>query len=218
LDRWASGIDRRPSDQFWREQQNKKSRSLEVVPGWFRAPVADVPEHTALIGKIRELRKLRMSWTTMANRLNEAGFPSRYGAVWHSTGVLLFAERAGLVRRRTKRIAPQYVLDRIAGLLNNEMNHTMIADNLNAARIRPVFGLRWDAGDVRFIAEQARLTDPPRNSATPKRVVNKIKALLKANKKWAAIAEELNAAHVPSGWAEPWYPSDVRLIAKRARL
>ena len=142
-------------DQFWQDQQNKKSRSLEVVPGWFRAPVADVPEHTALIGKIRELLKLRKSWTTIAERLNEEGFPSRYGAVWHSTGVLLFAERAGLLRRRTKCVAPQYVLDKIQRLLDDGRTCKSIAEEFNAANVRPAFGESWNSGDVRFIAEQA---------------------------------------------------------------
>ena len=138
--------------------------------------------------------------------------------MWHSTGVLLFAERAGLLRRRTKRVAPQYVLDKIQRLLDDGRTCKSIAEEFNVAKVRPVFGESWNSGDVRFIAEQAELTDSPPISATPKRVVNKIKALLKAKKKWAAIAKELNATHVRSGWGEPWYPSDVRLIAKRTRL
>jgi hypothetical protein len=54
-----------------------------------------------LLEIIRQLRKARKRYTTIAKILNATGVPPLLGTRWHHTAVSLIAWRAGLVKRPT---------------------------------------------------------------------------------------------------------------------
>jgi hypothetical protein len=126
------------------------------------------------------------------------------------------------VRKRSKLTVPKNVLNRIRDLLKAKKKWVTIAKRLNRAKVRVPrrFGQTWHPSGVRLIAEQAGLVRNHRKLIAPTYVLDKIRDLLEAKKKWTTIANELNAANirVPPRFSQIWRPGVVRSIAKEGRL
>jgi RNA polymerase sigma factor (sigma-70 family) len=82
------------------KQERLYVRSMDIVPGWVRAPEPDSPEDIRLLEIVRDRLKTTKSYQTIANELNAALVPPRFGNVWHRTAVRLIAMRAGFVKPR----------------------------------------------------------------------------------------------------------------------
>jgi RNA polymerase sigma factor (sigma-70 family) len=204
------------------KQEGVQVYSMNVKPGWAKVPEADHPDYVSLLNRIRDLLRARKKWTTIAKELNAAHIPSRFGQTWHPSGVRLFAERARLVEKRRKSVAPKDVLDKIRELLAGTKKWATIAQELNAANVLVPLGYSqtWHSSAVRVIAQRAGLARKRSKLIAPKKVLNRIHNLLKARKKWTTIAKRLNRAkvRVPPGFGRTWSPRGVKLIAQRAGL
>jgi RNA polymerase sigma factor (sigma-70 family) len=101
--------------------------SMDMVPGWFKAPEPDDPQYIDLLKTIRERLQARKRYTTIAKVLNATHVPPRFGKTWHHTAVRLIARRAGLVKTaQTIRSVPLPA----SALAPNESTPGRIADNI----------------------------------------------------------------------------------------
>jgi DNA-directed RNA polymerase specialized sigma24 family protein len=80
------------------KQESTCAYTLDVKPGWVKAPEPDAPEYVELIQKIRELLNARKRHTTIAKVLNGTNVPPVFGNTWHHTAVRLIALRARLIK------------------------------------------------------------------------------------------------------------------------
>jgi len=80
------------------KQESTCAYTLDVKPGWVKAPEPDAPEYVELIQKIRELLNARKRHTTIAKVLNATNVPPVFGNTWHHTAVRLIALRARLIK------------------------------------------------------------------------------------------------------------------------
>jgi len=87
-------------DEFTRllKQESTCAYTLDLKPGWVKAPEPDAPEYVELIQKIRELLKARKRYATIAKVLNATHVPAVFGNTWHHTAVRLIASRARLIK------------------------------------------------------------------------------------------------------------------------
>jgi DNA-directed RNA polymerase specialized sigma24 family protein len=80
------------------KQESTCAYTLDLKPGWVKAPEPDAPEYVELIQKIRELLNARKRHTTIAKVLNATHVPPVFGNTWHHTAVRLIASRARLIK------------------------------------------------------------------------------------------------------------------------
>jgi hypothetical protein len=80
------------------EQESVSAYSMNLRPGWVKAPEPDAPEYVESLQKIRELLEARKRYATIANVLNATHVPPRFGNTWHHTAVRLIARRARLIK------------------------------------------------------------------------------------------------------------------------
>ena len=89
------------------KQESVSAYSMNLRPGWVKAPEPDAPEYVELIRKIRELLKAKKRYTTIAKVLNATHVPPVFGNTWHHTAVTLIASRARLIKAvRVSQSAP----------------------------------------------------------------------------------------------------------------
>ena len=88
-------------------KERVSQRSMDLIPGWVIAPTPDDPQYIDLLKRIRELRKEKRQFQTIAKRLTAAQVPPLFGNAWHPTAVKLIAIRAGLAKRHSKKKPPK---------------------------------------------------------------------------------------------------------------
>ena len=95
--RRISDLKHRDSALVSKNYKATNAYSLDMVPGWVKAPEQDDPSHAELLKTIGDLLKRRKRFTTITKVLNTTQVAPRFGTTWHHTAVELIARRAGLV-------------------------------------------------------------------------------------------------------------------------
>jgi DNA-directed RNA polymerase specialized sigma24 family protein len=92
------GLQRQDESTRLLKQESTCAYTLDLKPGWVKAPEPDAPEYVELLQKIRKLLKARKRCTTIAKILNTTHVPPVFGNTWHHTAVRLIASRARLIK------------------------------------------------------------------------------------------------------------------------
>jgi len=149
------------------KQEPSAAYSMNLRPGWVKAPEPDPPEYIRLVEKVRALRKARKRWTTIADTLNAIHVPPVFGNTWHHTAVRLIARRARLIK--TVPVIPSTPLGDYAEMLTTP-TPPRTAGNRAADAIHPMDGAPIKArGHSQIVKKVSRKRKHRRKSAPKSR-------------------------------------------------